>query len=506
VLAPLLFAAWFVLNLAADNGAELIRLSDLALPAAVSLCVASLAMFMARRAVHSSNKAALWATGVVVVFSTFGVLVQAAERRGFQRLDGFLAFLLLGLVYVGLRLRRSSRSFSTISHYLTVVGGVLVGLAVLRLALQYVRPTQTLRAADTLAATSPSAQRQPDIYLILLDKYTGSRLLQSNYGYDNTPFEEALRKRGFIVPRNPRANYVNTFLALAAMLNYRYMDELPDRFGEDNPNRSVAYPLVEDSRLVRQLKAAGYRFVFFPTAFGPTRRNRLADLNLPDPEQIQPEFFSAWRRTTAIPVLHEWTCAVLGCRIDRMPLIPESAALLDWKLEQLAGLPDDGRPVFAFLHLAAPHEPYVYNADCRYRTPFWPPEDGGVWETAVREAYVAAIKCVNTKLLAVVDSLRVRSSVPPIILLQSDHGHGRLGRNVPDFAGIPPDRVAERLSVFAAYALPGVPDAEVWDTITPVNVSRLVLRHYFAAELPPLEDRSIWSPLEYPFRYTEIRR
>ena len=88
------------------------------------------------------------------------------------------------------------------------------------------------------------------------------------------------------------------------MLNLRYMDDLPDRFGRESRSRALTYPIVEDNTLVRFLKRQGYRFVFFPTAFGPTRQNRLADLNLPDPGSIQPEFFTAWRSTTVIPMLH----------------------------------------------------------------------------------------------------------------------------------------------------------------------------------------------------------
>ena len=289
------------------------------------------------------------------------------------------------------------------------------------------------------------------------------------------------------------------------MLNLRYMDDLPDRFGRENPSRALTYPMVEDNTLVRFLKGQGYRFVFFPTAFGPTRQNRLADLNLPDPSSIQAEFFTAWRSTTVIPMLHKWACTVLGCVVDRLPMVPESASLLDWKLDRLAGLTRDQRPTFAFLHLAVPHEPYHYRADCQHRSPFWPPRDDGDWEPAVKAAYVSQIQCVNRKLLALVDSIQSRSTVAPVILLQSDHGHGRLGRSIPDLPDVPSDRAAERLAVFAAYALPGVSAGEVWDSITPVNVTRLLLRHYFAADFPPIEDRSYWSPLEHPFRLTRVK-
>jgi hypothetical protein len=503
--APFLLGAYFVLNLAADNGAELVTTSDFGWPLMLSLLIAGLALLTGGLMTRCSSKAAIWAVAAVVLMSTFGLVGQAAQRHG-RNADVFLLFGLLVLALLALWLRRTPRSLAAMAGYLAVVSGVLVGLTLIRLARQAFWPAPQPLLADSITTTPSVAQGQPDIYLVVVDKYTGSHLLRSHYGYDNTGFDQELRSRGFLVPREPRANYVNTFLALGAMLNFRYLDDLPDRFGRENPRRALAYPLVEQNALARFLQARGYRYVFFPSAFGPTRRSPIADVSLPSPDRIQPEFLTAWRNMTALPLLDQWVCAALGCHIDRMPLVPEAAALLDWKLDQLARLADARRPVFAFLHLAAPHEPYVYRADCSHQAPLWPPRDDGAWEPVVKRAYVATIQCLNRKLLGVVDTILRRSAVPPIILIQSDHGHARFGRSVPDLPDVPAERVAERLSVFAAYLLPGLRATEVWDTITPVNVTRLVLRHYFGAEMPPLPDRSVWSPLERPFRFTEIRR
>ena len=103
------------------------------------------------------------------------------------------------------------------------------------------------------------------------------------------------------------------------------------------------------------------------------------------------------------------------------------------------------------------------------------------------------------------DALQRRSSTPPIILLQSDHGHGRLGRLAPSLEAVAPWQVAERRAVFAAYALPGVPPDEVSDSITPVNIIRLVLRHYFKADLPNRPDVTYWSGWTRPYRFTRLQ-
>jgi hypothetical protein len=102
-----------------------------------------------------------------------------------------------------------------------------------------------------------------------------------------------------------------------------------------------------------------------------------------------------------------------------------------------------------------------------------------------------------------IDSILARSTRTPVILLQADHGHGRMRRHLA-YERNDPERVHERMSPFAAYLLPGVPDDKVGDSITPINLARLVLREYFGAELPPLEDASFWSAEDRPMELVRI--
>jgi hypothetical protein len=345
----------------------------------------------------------------------------------------------------------------------------------------------------------------PDIYLIVLDKYTSSRILASQYQYDNTEFERFLRARGFALPTASHTNYVHTFLSLAAILNLQYLDTLPKAFGIDNESWALTYPTVERNRLALELKAKGYRFVFLPTAFAATRRNRYADTQFPDPSQIRPEFVTVWQRTTMIPAFHRLGCAILGCQVNRFPYVPESAELLDWKFKRLEQLADGDQPLFVFAHLALPHEPYIYRPNCEHRVPYWPLRDDGAEDAKVKIAYVDQIQCLNRKLMSLVDTLLQRSRISPVILLQADHGHGRLGRDLPGLEMATPDRIADRTSVFGAYYLPGVAPDSLTDSMTPVNVMRLVLRHYFRADLPPLQDATYWSAHDRPYRFIRVR-
>jgi len=341
------------------------------------------------------------------------------------------------------------------------------------------------------------------VLLLILDKYTGSRTLNDLYGFDNRRFETALRRYGFQVPAAPRTNYVQTFLSLAAFLNFSYLDSLVRGIDSASRNRRPYYTAIERSRVAAFFRERGYRFVFMPTAWGATRQNRYADLQLPDPKAIRPEFLTIWYKTTPLPTLNRLACWAIGCT---MPLsyVPESAAMLDWKFEQLAQLPGQARPVFVLAHFTVPHEPYLYRADCRHRPPYWPTRDDGPDSVAIREAYLQQIQCVNRKVEELVRAWMQRSRIPPVILIQGDHGHGFFGRELPRLEKLTANQIADRISVFAAYLVPGA-ESSVHDTITPINAVRYMLRTAFHADLPPVEDATYWSAFDAPSSMTRIR-
>ncbi|HEU5041747.1 MAG TPA: sulfatase-like hydrolase/transferase, partial [Gemmatimonadales bacterium] len=303
----------------------------------------------------------------------------------------------------------------------------------------------------------------------------------------------------------PRANYVHTFLALASILNARYLDELPAQVGVAELSRRPADPLIEHNLLMTELRQRGYRVIFFPTSYPATRRSPLADAQIPSPDRVQPEFVSQWLWTTPIPLVHESACEMFRCRTEFLRYVPESAEFIDWKLAQLEQLAGAAEPIFAFMHLMSPHEPFIYDADCNHRRPYLPGDESGAELERVKRAYVDQVRCVNQKLLRLVRTLQERSVSPPVILLQADHGHGRFGRHLPAYAHATTDQRAERASVFAAYALPGAPAAPLPDTVTPINAMRFVLRQYLGMKLPAVDDVTYWSSDDRPYDFVRLQ-
>jgi hypothetical protein len=496
-----------VLVLATSNSGELIYWSDLVWPTVLAIGIALLGTSFGLLITREPHAAGLVGLLTLLVFSWYGYVAGGL----YSSLEGEFAFRLEPVLFgtlaatppaLAFLLRRLQPVLTGFTRWLTVALGLLLAYNAILFSLNLLRPSPGRAPSERISQATSRPSQLPDIYLIIPDKYTGSAMLQSQLGFHNDAMVAALRKRGFVVPTAPRANYFHTFLALSAMLNMRYLDDYPERFGVDGLAHN-AFPDVEHNRVVELLRTYGYRFAFFPTAYGPTRQNREADIQLPEPSAIRPEFALAWRRTTMLPFLHRVTCAVLGCTLDPADYVPETAALIDWKLQQIGRVAVPDRPTFALAHLMVPHEPYMYGSGCEHRTPYWPPTDDDEYWPRARLAYLAQIRCVNQKLLQLIDTIRAHSSVPPVILIQSDHGHGRLGRKWPLLHEVSPLQVAERSSVFAAYAIPGLTEV-VPDTITPVNAVRLALRTSLGADLPPLPDKTYWSTLRRPYDFVPI--
>jgi hypothetical protein len=521
VAYPFLAALYPVLGLAGTSGA-LIGIDDLFRPILIALSV-TLGFWLASRVSGSDpHRRAVVTFIAVVVFASYGygaaVLWDTPNLRFLARDEVGLPIAALFLSATAWSARHSPRSYAGVSRWLNVTFAILVGWAAVGFVLGRVRPSpdrgpvllgsqavpRGLQPAST-SAQPVSTSAQPHLFLIILDKYTGSRSLAANYGFENGGFEQQLEERGFIVPRHAHANYIHTFLALGAMLNWEYLTALADSLGAEEQRWELVYPMIEDNRTWRALKNLGYRFVFLPSAFRATTHNRFADLQLPDPGDLSHDFYTMWLRTTLLLPVLDRVCARGACADGRLPYVSESAESLDWKFARLYGLSESEHPLFVFAHLTLPHEPYVYDAECRHLQPYWPKWDHGPDSGRVKAAYVAQVQCLNRRLAELADSVTRRARRPTIIMFQSDHGHGRLGRVQPPLAWVPRSHVTERLDIFAAYRLPGAPAGLVHDSIGPVNALRAVMRHYYGLDLPPLEEASYWSSGNHPYRLTRLR-
>ncbi|MBM4218392.1 MAG: LTA synthase family protein [Gammaproteobacteria bacterium] len=415
-----------------------------------------------------------------------GVAVVGWAARNLQLIHSIVWLLLLALGWSWLR--RLKRPLGRLPAALNLVSVLLIGLAL----------AQWLAGRDGKGGGPEPGRVQgdavhgtPDIYFIVLDGYARADMLAQHYAWDNGPFLRRLEARGFQVADASQANYGWTFLSLASTLNMDYLPALlGDRLDPAGVGREDAYRLLRDNRAAAFLRERGYRFVHLQSTWGGTGSNPYAD---------------DFRACGGGPFRDDYLLAIAEVSWLRALGTRASVDLASCHLrnfETLAGLAREPGPKFVLVHFVPPHHPYLFdrdgnvlrNATLSNQFEF----QKLLWED--RAAYIDQLVFVSRKPEEAIDRLIADSPRPPTILLVSDHGPN-LRRAI---RGAEYNRL--RLASLSAVRLPGAPADLLTEDVSNVNLLRIVLRHLFGADLPPLPDRLFVSEYRRPFDFTEVDR
>jgi hypothetical protein len=330
------------------------------------------------------------------------------------------------------------------------------------------------------ALTGLDCWNRPDIYYIIVDGYARQDVLRKLYGVENAPFLQTLEDRGFYIADQAHSNYTQTVYSLSSSLNMTYLDEMPE--GE-SPLEYFSGMIV-NNRVLEILEQCGYQTIAIETGFFYTNR-------------LQVDTY-----LTQAPRLNEFSAMLLaGSPIDVLAKAlysRESGTTIGYEahrnwirfnFESLAEIPKLPGPKFVFAHILAPHPPFVFAADGRPVEPDREYEimDGSSFEGDWKEyqaGYSAQVQFVNAELDQTIDAILDQSETPPVIILQGDHGPGSL----LDWENVEATCLWERTSILSAYYLPDDGTDLLYPGITPVNTFRLVLKHYFGADLDLLPD------------------
>jgi hypothetical protein len=248
---------------------------------------------------------------------------------------------------------------------------------------------------------------------------------------------------------------------------------------------------IKHSLVREQLSTLGYELTAFENGFGFSE--------IPDADHyyaIQPASFFDLRfqpfeamlvKTTMLrlPIdLHPQTLSRLLSTIT-FPY-GQHVSRVENTLTNLSTLPEVVGLNFVYAHLMIPHPPYIYEADGSIRLDdryYREALNQPISEEYYQDGYVKNLEYTNAVMLPLIKTLIQESQTPPVIILLSDHGM----------------RDENRMENLIAVFDPKLGVGEIYSTITPVNIFRVLLNTHFGTDYPFLEDKSYYS--EYPDRY-----
>jgi hypothetical protein len=143
---------------------------------------------------------------------------------------------------------------------------------------------------------------------------------------------------------------------------------------------------------------------------------------------------------------------------------------------------------FVFAHIICPHTPYVFGPngeEIRNIDPYTLLDAHPGNEENLR-LYRDQVNYLNQLVLKAIDGIISRSRIPPIIILQGDHG-SKVFRELH-----PPENIRMQLlfPILNAYRLPEEDRGEIYGWITPVNTFRYLLSSHFGIPVAPEQDTS----------------
>lgn len=458
-----------------------------ALPVVVALLAAALLVLVGLRLVVRDWVRAGLIAGIAAAY-IFYVGPGVASLASAPWLRGLL-MALAGLLALDLarRVPRDRAALLDANHKINLVllpllliGGGIVLTKQVALERQRPEPGQSFPAfAGTAEAGSP------DVWHIILDRYANSATLRSVYGYDNKPFLDALRARGFAVREAAFSNYQRTGHSVSSTLNGTYLDALSARMSGDQDDWVPIYRAVTDNAAMRFFEAQGYETVFAGSWWNPIRRSRVADRNV---------------NFRAIPELGRLVLdqSVVGRAMAAVGL-PYGDGRADQcfrakaKFRALRALARDPARKYVLAHFLVPHPPFVLNADGSCRSL------AQAERASRRDNYVGQIRYANHEVVSLVDAI-LAGPRPAIILLHGDEGpwpaafsgdERFLGADTKpvDWTKASNAEILEKLGILMAVRSPDRSDRDL--PATPVNLYPRLLRNHFGVARPDWPDRHL---------------
>ena len=279
--------------------------------------------------------------------------------------------------------------------------------------------TSITQSENTPAPMYETNKQFPNAYLFVFDAYLRSDFLETQYGFKNTAFNEALLQSGFVVVDNSRSNFPSTQYAL----NYAY-----------NPSASTlskselteflmsndSFKGGDISEIQRWFQNDGY--VFFKQSYTGNHQSGC------NPNCITKEPFLTYTELNFIkntPLFDLWVRLDQTVTFKWLNAVPQDNLYPLTKIE-----PDGDRPIFLISHVLLPHPPYSLDRSCNYLTDEIMDRFGGIvgyeasseWSAEkVRIKYLEQLRCANLQMRKIIGWVE-QNDPDALVAFISDHG------------------------------------------------------------------------------------
>lgn len=412
--------------------------------------------FIFSRIFHSTVRAGLIVTLIFLFYLFFGSIKEALHARYSILLPAMLLIIIAAIAYL--------KRFSTLTLFINIL--LLIYLMVDIGTIIFKNPKSEALTSRPVYVPCDTCVK-PDIYLFILDEYTGTNELQNYFHYNNHVFEEALRQRGFFVADSPSSNYSATSVSTASLFSMNYLPEFHRQITVEDYTR--AEDVINQSMVMQFLERSGYRFLNhsilnlrgqpgrFTTDLMPKRLKLITAKTL-------------WNRANS-------DLAWLG-RLIQDDYKDGNQRLIDLTAE--ASTAPAPQPRFIYTHLLMPHWPYLVDSTGKETGISFHTE--GLTAAQKENAYIQYLAYTNQQILQFTDAIINNTKGRAAIILMSDHGYRE--RRDKDCKALNNN--------FLSVYLPGKDYRHFYNGMSNVNLFRSLFNTLFKKQIAALPDTCIF--------------
>jgi hypothetical protein len=490
-LHMILFALYPFVFIFSVNLDDFIMLDELLWPVTITLVACATIYFVLRAILKNNERACIMVTFLTVCFFSYGHAYGALKWTGIGH-EHLLAAYVIILATGTYLIASTKRNLEGVIKLLNVVSVFLFAICIVNILAHEAnnQPNVIGKALEDDFQPIVLPTRPPDIYYIILDGYASEKTLNEFYGYDNSEFLNYLMERNFYIPSKSRSNYAQTPLSLISSLNMMHLTQLTNNNNINTKKKTQFYKMFIDKRVPLLLKDVGYRYVYFNSgSVGYLKRDKNADWNIDC--NGDDEFTTIMMQTTMLNALES---DFFGEDMKKMG--GSCQTKIAHRLCVFSTLPKVqhkiGGPRFVYSHIIMPHPPYLFGPDGEERCDEM---TLNTWNN--KKAYLNQLTFTNKKIKEVVDRILSESPTPPIIIIQSDHG--------PYTSMIESKSMQiDRMRNFEAFYFPDNGSKSLYDSVSPVNIFRIIFNRYFNASFALLKDESVYSSSARPYQFKRI--
>jgi len=426
------------------------------------MAITSLGWFIYHQIIKNNMRSGAAWTLTLLPILYYSPIFNALQNTFIGKHQILIPTIFLATMWIFFYFYKQKKTFATLNTYLNTLFLLLCFFEIFNLVQRlnhdktWWEKVQT-KFEQTAPPSIQTTQSLPDVYYILMDAYVGMAGLETYFDYDNSELNDFLEEKNFFIAQNAHSNYDFTARCMFSTFNMeyspRYIDVTKDKLITGNIHRLG----IQKSKTAQHFKAAGYEWV---------NRSFFEILDTPRYYQIArlPDAAMTWDYMADM--------TLPGRLRKAFPLRPIYEVNLQI-FDELKTLSKErtAQPRFVYAHLMMPHKPYHFDR----KGNLYPSGNQG---KSQKKAYLEQLQYANQLLKESITEILKNSAIPPVIILQGDHG-SRIDAAEKD----------ERFSILYAIHFPDKKYEYFQDTISPVNTFRILSNRYLNTSFELLENK-----------------